>query len=47
MPKKSTKENLQGEKKNLGFSTDSALQRLSEEIEQLIQSYETKYCGER
>lgn len=47
MPKKSAKENLQSEKNNLGFSTDSALQRLSEEIEQCIQSYESKYCGER
>lgn len=48
MQQEPSKDDLQSEKNNiLGFSTDAALARLSEEIEQVICSYETKSNEER
>lgn len=42
--------NLQGENKSnevLGFSTAEALKRLSDDIDEVVKSYETKFKNER
>lgn len=37
---------LQSEKTNLGFTTTQALERLSEDIEELVRSYEQRFHNE-
>lgn len=39
--------NFQGEKSQLGLTTDEALQRLSKEIGDLVHTYEQKFNNER